>query len=199
MKYSLQCKYSMINQMFLFVIKSMQKDVDYSFEWRITNIDKPIWILTNNDIVFKAENINDLVYFSVYSSKQDLKQQQIKTARVPILSFETDKQNLEITYDFSKQPNKVDIIVAKILSKVIDSYGGGFLETQQEYQNLQKQICEVLINNGLVEQSQLQQTVKTEKKTRKKRSKKETTKTVQPKDQNVEKETVKEQNKEEGK
>ena len=163
MRYSLQCKYSMINQLFLFVIKSRDNS-DYSFQWQIKNVDKPIWLLTNNNIVFKAELIDDLVQFSVVSSDEDIKAETIRTATVPILTFETDEQQLQIIYDFNQQPTYSKKIIAKILSQVIQAYGGGFLESNQQYDVLQNNIEKVLLQNNM-----LQQEVKKEK-TAKKRS-----------------------------
>lgn len=163
MRYSLQCKYSMINQLFLFVIKSRDNS-DYSFQWQIKNVDKPIWLLTNNNIVFKAELIDDLVQFSVVSSDVDIKAETIRTATVPILTFETDEQQLQIIYDFNQQPTYSKKIIAKILSQVIQAYGGGFLESNQQYDVLQNNIEKVLLQNNM-----LQQEVKKEK-TAKKRS-----------------------------
>lgn len=170
MRYSLQCKYSMINQLFLFVIKSRDNS-DYSFQWQIKNVDKPIWLLTNNNIVFKAELIDDLVQFSVVSSDEDIKAENIRTATLPILTFETDEQQLQIIYDFNQQPTYSKKIIAKILSQVIQAYGGGFLESNQQYDVLQNNIEKVLLQNNM-----LQQEVKKEKNTKKRSVKKVETK-----------------------
>lgn len=170
MRYSLQCKYSMINQLFLFVIKSPDNS-DYSFQWQIKNVDKPIWLLTNNNIVFKAELIDDLVQFSVVSSDEDIKAENIRTATVPILTFETDEQQLQIIYDFNQQPTYSKKIIAKILSQVIQACGGGFLESNQQYDVLQNNIEKVLLQNNM-----LQQEVKKEKTTKKRSVKKVETK-----------------------
>lgn len=150
MKYSLQCKYSMINQMFLFVLKSMDENVDYSFEWQIKSIDNPVWVLTNNNIVIKAETINDLVQFHVVSSDEKLHEKNIYTSTVPILTFETQQEDLEIIYDFLQMPSKSDKIVAEIISQVINAYGGGFLTEQSEYTLLENNIKDVLKKHELL-------------------------------------------------
>ena len=158
MKYSLQCKYSMINQVFLFVIKSLEKN--YTFQWQVPNVDKPIWFLTNNNIIFKSELVNDLVQFSVVSSDQDINAQLVRTATTPILTFETEKQNIQIIYDFDQNPTYNKKIVALILSKVIQACNGGFLQTNEQYKELQGNIQKLLIDLNLIKVENNQTQVK---------------------------------------
>ena len=66
------------------------------------------------------------------------------TKTVPILVFETDQSNLEIIYDYDHIPNDKDKFVGKIIHEFLQVAGGGFLDSVQDYTNLENNISNIL-------------------------------------------------------
>ena len=51
MKYSIQCRYSIVEETFMFLIRDAETQNGYEFTWLLSNIDKPVYVLTNNNII----------------------------------------------------------------------------------------------------------------------------------------------------
>jgi len=73
----------------MFLIRSTENS--YEFTWLLSNIDKPVYVLTNNNIVIKAEMEDNFVMFSVAESEKPLNEQTVMTKTVPMMTFETDE------------------------------------------------------------------------------------------------------------
>lgn len=142
MKYSIQCRYSIVEQTFMFLIRSTENS--YEFTWLLSNIDKPVYVLTNNNIVIKAEMEDNFVMFSVAESEKPLNEQTVMTKTVPMMTFETDEQELEIIYDYDHIPNQKDKFVGAIIHNFLQVAGGGFLQNVEDYNYLQENIAEIL-------------------------------------------------------
>lgn len=142
MKYSIQCRYSIVEQTFMFLIRSTENS--YEFTWLLSNIDKPVYVLTNNNIVIKAETEDNFVMFSVAESEKPLNEQTVMTKTVPMMTFETDEQELEIIYDYDHIPNQKDKFVGAIIHNFLQVAGGGFLQNVEDYNYLQENIAEIL-------------------------------------------------------
>lgn len=190
MKYSIQCRYSMVQQNFMFLIRSMESDNQYEFIWLIADIDKPVYVLTNNDIVFKAETEENFVVFSVAESKNNLNEKTMMTKTVPMLTFETDEQALQIVYDYDHLPSKTDKFIGKIIHEFIEVAGGGFLQTTEDYNDLEDGIASVL------EEYKKQFCVKNTTTNKSVANKKQTIKTKTPKEKSETTEVVSVQPKE---
>lgn len=146
MKYSIQCRYSMIEELYKFVIKSPDNN-EYEYNWLVEKVDKPTFLLTNANIVIKAELLDEVVSFSIIESKQKCNEKIIQTSTVPLMVFDADIDNLEIIYDYDHNPSEKEKIIGKIINKFLVIAGGGFLETQEEYHNLEADIMDVLNEN----------------------------------------------------
>lgn len=142
MKYSIQCRYSIVEQTFMFLIRSTENS--YEFTWLLSNIDKPVYVLTNNNIVIKAEMEDNFVMFSVAESEKPLNEQTVMTKTVPMMTFETDEQELEIIYDYDHIPNQKDKFVGSIIHNFLQVAGGGFLQNVEDYNYLQENIAKIL-------------------------------------------------------
>lgn len=142
MKYSIQCRYSIVEQTFMFLIRSTENK--YQFTWLISNVDKPIYVLTNNNIILKAEMEDGSVSFSVAQSEKPLNENVVMTKTIPILTFETDEQELEIIYDYDHLPNEKEKFVGKIVHEFLQIVGGGFLQTVDDYNQLENNISNIL-------------------------------------------------------
>lgn len=142
MKYSIQCRYSIVEQTFMFLIRSTENS--YEFTWLLSNIDKPVYVLTNNNIVIKAEMEDNFVMFSVAESEKPLNEQTVMTKTVPMMTFETDEQELEIIYDYDHIPNQKDKFVGAIIHNFLQVAGGGFLQNVEDYNYLQENIAKIL-------------------------------------------------------
>lgn len=175
MKYTLQCRYSMIDETFMFVIKSVEQN-EIVFSWLVGSIENPIYILTNNNIILKSELENDFVRFSVVKSEEDLKAENVILNNMPLFAFETSEENLQIIYDYDHIPTEKEIIVGKIINTFLVAGGGGFLETTEEYTELENNVLKVLedsfysksgsktIEQKLVETITIKETKKAKKK-----------------------------------
>ena len=176
MKYSIQCRYSIVEETFMFLIRDAETQNGYEFTWLLSNIDKPVYVLTNNNIVLKAEMEDNFVMFSVVESEKPLNEKLIMTKTVPMLVFETDEQQLEIVYDYDHLPTNKDKFVGRVVHEFLEVAGGGFLQNVEDYNKLENNISIILdeyANNQTVAQP---------------------TKTT-PKKRTVKKEVAKEQNK----
>ena len=179
MVYSIQCRYSMVQEVFKFIIKSTTTEYEYS--WLVEKVDKPLYLQTNTDIIIKSELFNESVTFSIADSKHDCKEKVTNTITVPIMTFESDNEELEIIYDFNHLPNEKERIVGKIINRFLQIAGGGFLDGQDEYQELENNIS-VIIDEALNTLSAQKNTYKKEDvkpiKTKSKTAKKEKVKQV---------------------
>lgn len=164
MKYSIQCRYSIVEQTFMFIIHSAEEMNQYEFTWLISNIDKPVYILTNNDIVLKAEMEDNFVMFSVAQSSKPLNEKIVMTKTVPMLVFDTDEENLQIIYDYNHIPNRKDKFVGKIIHEFLDVAGGGFLQSVQDYNYLEEDISDILDDYVRVNKEKKEENIKQSKK-----------------------------------
>lgn len=142
MKYSIQCRYSIVEQTFMFLIRSTENQ--YEFTWLLSNIDKPVYVLTNNNIVLKAEMEDNFVMFSVAESEKPLNEQIVMTKTVPMMTFETDEENLQIVYDYDHIPTLKDKFIGKVIHEFLEVAGGGFLENVEDYNYLENNIAIIL-------------------------------------------------------
>ena len=176
MKYSIQCRYSIVEETFMFLIRDAETQNGYEFTWLLSNIDKPVYVLTNNNIVLKAEMEDNFVMFSVVESEKPLNENLVMTKTVPMLVFETDEQHLEIVYDYDHLPTNKDKFVGRVVHEFLEVAGGGFLQNVEDYNKLEKNIS-VILDEYANNKSDVQPT-----------------KTI-PKKRTVKKEVAKEQNK----
>ena len=176
MKYSIQCRYSIVEETFMFLIRDAETQNGYEFTWLLSNIDKPVYVLTNNDIVLKAEMEDNFVMFSVVESEKPLNENLVMTKTVPMLVFETDERQLEIVYDYDHIPTNRDKFVGRVVHEFLEVAGGGFLQNVEDYNKLEKNIS-VILDEYANNKSDVQPT-----------------KTI-PKKRTVKKEVAKEQNK----
>ena len=155
MKYSIQCRYSIVEETFMFLIRDAETQNGYEFTWLLSNIDKPVYVLTNNNIVLKAEMEDNFVMFSVVESEKPLNEKLIMTKTVPMLVFETDEQQLEIVYDYDHSPTNKDKFVGRVVHEFLEVAGGGFLQNVEDYNKLENNISIILdeyANNQTVAQ-----------------------------------------------
>lgn len=176
MKYSIQCRYSIVEETFMFLIRDAETQNGYEFTWLLSNIDKPVYVLTNNNIVLKAEMEDNFVMFSVVESEKPLNENLVMTKTVPMLVFETDERQLEIVYDYDHIPTNRDKFVGRVVHEFLEVAGGGFLQNVEDYNKLEKNIS-VILDEYANNKSDVQPT-----------------KTI-PKKRTVKKEVAKEQNK----
>ena len=144
MKYSIQCRYSIVEETFMFLIRDAETQNGYEFTWLLSNIDKPVYVLTNNNIVLKAEMEDNFVMFSVAESEKPLNEKLVMTKTVPMLVFETDEQQLEIVYDYDHAPTNKDKFVGRVVHEFLEVAGGGFLQNVEDYNKLENNISVIL-------------------------------------------------------
>ena len=144
MKYSIQCRYSIVEETFMFLIRDAETQNGYEFTWLLSNIDKPVYVLTNNNIILKAEMEDNFVMFSVAESEKPLNEKLIMTKTVPMLVFETDEQQLEIVYDYDHLPTNKDKFVGRVVHEFLEAAGGGFLQNVEDYNKLENNISIIL-------------------------------------------------------
>ena len=144
MKYSIQCRYSIVEETFMFLIRDAETQNGYEFTWLLSNIDKPVYVLTNNNIVLKAEMEDNFVMFSVAESEKPLNEKLVMTKTVPMLVFETDEQHLEIVYDYDHLPTNKDKFVGRVVHEFLEVAGGGFLQNVEDYNKLENNISVIL-------------------------------------------------------
>ena len=144
MKYSIQCRYSIVEETFMFLIRDAETQNGYEFTWLLSNIDKPVYVLTNNNIVLKAEMEDNFVMFSVVESEKPLNEKLVMTKTVPMLVFETDERQLEIVYDYDHAPTNKDKFVGRVVHEFLEVAGGGFLQNVEDYNKLENNISVIL-------------------------------------------------------
>lgn len=144
MKYSIQCRYSIVEETFMFLIRDAETQNGYEFTWLLSNIDKPVYVLTNNNIVLKAEMEDNFVMFSVVESEKPLNEKLVMTKTVPMLVFETDERQLEIVYDYDHTPTNKDKFVGRVVHEFLEVAGGGFLQNVEDYNKLENNISVIL-------------------------------------------------------
>lgn len=144
MKYSIQCRYSIVEETFMFLIRDAERQNGYEFTWLLSNIDKPVYVLTNNNIVLKAEMEDNFVMFSVVESEKPLNEKLVMTKTVPMLVFETDERQLEIVYDYDHAPTNKDKFVGRVVHEFLEVAGGGFLQNVEDYNKLENNISVIL-------------------------------------------------------
>lgn len=175
MKYSLQCRYSMVDETFVFVFKNVANN-QVVFSWLVGNIEDPIYVLTNNNMIIKSQLKNDFVQFEIVSSKENNKGKNTYINNMPVFVFESNDEDINVLYDYDHIPNDKQILVGKIINQFLLVGGGGFLETTEEYTELENNVLAILQENVFnVNKTEIVKQEKTTKNTSKtKKSKKDT-------------------------
>lgn len=163
MRYELKSIYLENEELFAYVITN--KDTGDFFEWTVSNITEPRFLLTDNGIIFKCSIIDENFIFEIVKSNgTNPDEKLIKNQNGNYLIFNSDDDKISIVYDFYDFPDIKREVAGNIIGEMLTTNGGGFLEDDYEYSELENKIINVLEKYKLFELSKPKRTIRVGKK-----------------------------------
>ena len=160
MEYELRCTFLANEELFAYVITN--KETKDFFEWTVSSVEKTRFLLTNNGIIFKCTPTdNNLIFEVAKSNGTDIKEKFIANPNGNYMIFSSDSENISIVYDFYDFPDTKREIAGSIIGEMLITNGGGFLEDDSEYLDLENKIIDILEKYKLFEQNKTKRSSKT--------------------------------------
>ena len=159
MEYELRCTFLANEELFAYVITN--KETKDFFEWTVSSIEKTRFLLTDNGIIFKCTPTeNNLIFEVAKSNGNDIKEKFITNPNGNYMIFNSDSDKITIVYDFYDFPDTKREIAGNIIGEMLITNGGGFLEDDYEYLDLENKIIGVLDKYKLFESDKVKRVSK---------------------------------------
>lgn len=143
MNYKLECKYLEDEKVFVYCLTNQESK--YFFEWSVSDVTEPRFLLTSNGIIFKCSVVEENFIFEIARSNgTDTNEKLIKSKYGNHLFFESNDPEINIVYDFYDFPDEKREIAGNVIGSIMNMTGSGIFESNDEYEILERKIIEIL-------------------------------------------------------